>query len=332
MSRLLKNQSFTLALIAAVALAFAFPQWGAAKGPLQANIISKLGIMLIFFLQGLALPTHELRTGLRDWRLQGFILLWIFVGNALLLGGIAGLLLLGGQRDLAAGFAYLALLPTTISSAVALTASAGGRVAVSLFGTTVSNIIGVFWVPLGCVLIFAADGTPLIQIVVPLLLKLAVLILLPMAAGRGLHPFTHRSPHYRRVQPFFRHINNGIIAFIVFTAFSQSILEDAWQRVPGASLLLLLVAVVAAIGTLHALVWLSSGKLDCGYPSRIAVLYTASQKTLATGVPMALLIFSNEDLHSSINLGLLLLPLMCFHPLQLLLGAMLAPHLNRKLP
>jgi sodium/bile acid cotransporter 7 len=325
----IRKNLFIIGLLAAVGLAFLFPRLGADDGPLQAGLIANIGVMVIFFLQGLSLKTRELAAGFRDLRVHGFVQGWIFLLSPMVLFSAGFILRALGEPGLGSGFFFLGLIPTTISSAVAFTTAAGGNVATAIFNTTLSNVLGVFWVPVGCLLLFSAGGGLQAQLIGPLLLKLTWLILVPLAVGQGLRPVLSRWPLYGRVSPGFKTVNHGIILFIVFTAFSGSVLNETWNGVAAGSLLVLLVLTAAAVLIIHTAVWLSGGWVLQSHGDRITALFCGSQKTLAAGAPMAMAIFQDDGQIAGTSLSLILLPLLCYHPLQLFLAAFLLPRIGR---
>lgn len=329
MRRLLASNAFLAGLLAAVLLAFLFPRLGAADGPLRAGLLTNAGIMVIFLLQGLVLRPAELARGAGHFRLHALVQGWIFIlAPAVLIP--AGLLLRAiGHPDLGAGFLFLALVPTTISSAVAFTSAAGGNVAAALFNTTLANVFGVFWVPAGCLLFFSVAGGATAQLLLPLLAKLTWLILVPLLAGQLLRPLLHRAAWFPRITRRFKVVNHGIILFIVFTSFAQSVLKETWRDVPASALALVLLLSLCAVLLIHAGAWIASGCLLREPADRVTALFCGAQKTLAAGAPMAAAIFSADGGLDGIALGPLLLPLLCYHPLQLLLAALLLPRLGR---
>ncbi len=326
---MLKKNGFVLALLGAILLAYLQPQIGARGGPIRAEIISKVGVMVIFLLQGLSLKTSELAGGMRQLRIHVFIQVWIFVLSATILVFTALVLKQLSVFALADGFFYLALIPTTISSAVAFTSAAGGNVPVAIFNTTLSNIIGVFWVPTGCLLLFAVGGGFPAELLIPMLWKVAQLILLPMLLGQVLRPFISAFAWFAACKPRFKLVNHGIILFIVYAAFCQSFTSNAWDGIGPSSIGLLLACTVFAIAVIHAGTWISGKWVSGSHADRITILFCGSQKTLAAGAPMAVAIFSQSRELAGTSLGLILLPLLCYHPLQLFLAAFLLPKLSR---
>ena len=325
---IVRNNPFILALAGGVLLAFLVPGLGAKEGPLHAAAASKLGVMVIFFLQGLSLKTRELARGLRDLRIHAFVQVWIFIGSAAILAGTGLVLKILSQDGLADGFFYLALIPTTVASAVAFTSTTQGNVAAAIFNTTFSNVFGVFWVPAGCVVLFATGGGLHLELLGPLLLNLTWLILVPLACGQALRPLVHRRAWFTRLSPGFRYINHGIILFIVFATFAQSVLNDTWSDVSPASVVLLLLFTVLAVLLIHAGVWVSSGWVLHNRADRKAALFCGAQKTLAAGAPMAVAIFAANDQLAGVNVSLILLPLLCYHPAQLFFAALVLPRLR----
>jgi sodium/bile acid cotransporter 7 len=326
---MLKKHGFILALIGSIILAYLNPQFGAREGPIRAEVISKLGVMVIFLLQGLSLRTRELAGGMRQFKLHGFIQLWIFILSAIVLVLSALILKALSLHHLADGFLYLALIPTTISSAVAFTSAAKGNVPVAIFNTTLSNIIGVFWVPTGCLLLFAAGGTFQSELIAPMLWKVAQLILLPMIIGQLARPFVYQRNWFKNIAPHFKLVNHSIIIFIVYSAFCQSIASNAWDGIGAGSIVILLMLTLMVVLIIHGGAWISGRLITTKLEDRITILFCGAQKTLAAGAPMAVAIFSQTEQLSQVNLGLLLLPLLCYHPIQLFLAAMLLPGFTR---
>lgn len=323
--RFVRENAFIFALLTAVITAFIVPELGENDGPLKAGIISQLGVMIIFFLQGLSLNTAQLLHGVRNIRLHGFVQLWIFVITPMILVPAGITLQHFASPALGAGFFFLALVPTTVSSAVAFSSAANGNVAGAIFNTTLSNVIGVFWVPIGCVLVFATTGSANASMILTLLSKLAWLILLPLVLGSLLRPVVIPFKAFSKAKPYFKIINHGIILFIVFAAFSQSVMGQTWKAIPAASLLLLVLMTLMTAILIHALVWQTSGTVLGVHGDRVTALFCGSQKTLAAGAPMAVAIFGNGEYLGQQNVSLVLLPLLCYHPIQLLIAGLLLP-------
>lgn len=325
-----RRHAFLLAIAGAIGLAFWMPTLGARDGPLHAALLAHLGVMLIFFLQGLNLRTRAMLDGLRKGRLHLFTQGWIFGFSALVILSTALGLRALGFANIAQGFFYLALLPTTIASAIAFTATANGNVTGAIFNCTFSNLLGVFWVPLGCMLLFTANADFQLASLLDKFAQLAQLILLPMLCGQLLRPFVKSTRAFAVVSPFFKPINHSVIVFIIYNSFCNSVLNATWTQFGGMDLLALLIAVPFALIAVHGLLWLSAKAWLSDPADRITALFCGAQKTLAAGAPMAAAIFSTEASQLTADLSLILLPLLCYHTLQLILAAAILPALQRK--
>ena len=314
---------FLPGMAVSVGLAWLFPDAGAKGGSLQPELVTKLGVALIFFLHGLTLSFHSLAAGTRKWRLHLLVqgstfLLFPLLGLGLLrLASGSGLVL--GQ-ELRTGLFFLCALPSTVSSSVALTAAARGDVGAAIFNATLSSLLGVVLTPLWLSLVLGTTGQalPLGAVVLDLVLWLVLPLLLGQMARPLLGGFARE--HKARINVFDR----LTILLLVYTSFCDSVKSGVWtgSAAPlaisaGASLLLLAVAL--------ALTWSVGEALGFPQEDRIVALFCGSKKTLASGVPMARLIFGSQP-----SLAVILLPIMIYHPLQLIVGGWLAGRLVRQ--
>jgi solute carrier family 10 (sodium/bile acid cotransporter), member 7 len=310
---------FLTGMAAAVGVAWLLPGPGAKGGSLHPELLNKLGVSLIFFLHGLVLSFEALAAGTRKWRLHLLVQSSTFVLFPAL--GL-GLLAAAGSRlapDLRTGLFFLCALPSTVSSSVALTAAARGNVAAAVFNATLSSLLGVVLTPLwlSVVLGTAGQALPLGSVVLDLLLWLV----LPLFVGQALRPLlgAFAARHKARINV----ADRLTILLLVYTSFCDSVKGGVWSSgaaplavSAGVSALLLVVAL--------GLTW-AAGKA-CGFEraDRITALFCGSKKTLASGVPMARLIFGAQP-----GLAVILLPIMIYHPLQLVVGGWLAGKLGR---
>lgn len=297
------------------ALAFVVPGLGATGGPLAPQVTTRVGVAVIFLLQGLALPPAALRQGAMRWRLHLATQLFIFAAfpaAVLLLDMLVGARL---PADMRTGFIFLALLPTTISTCVVLTAAAGGNVSGALFNAAFSNIAGVVITPLLAALVLDVRGET--AGVLPMISQVGALLLAPLALGQLLRPLVRRvwEPDRQRLG----NVSNSIILFIIFCAFADSVHGGAFAGDAALQALGILAGTILlfALATLAAAALGRQLRLDSG--DRLALLFCAPHKTLAAGVPMAQVLFASDP-----ALGVILLPLIIYHVVQLVAGAALA--------
>jgi solute carrier family 10 (sodium/bile acid cotransporter), member 7 len=312
---------FLVLMLVAVGLAWLFPEPGAHGGALQPELLNKLGVALIFFLHGLTLSAAALKAGTLRVRLHVIVQLSTF-----LLFPLLGLLILAVLRDqlsgpLRTGIFFLCALPSTVSSSVALTAVARGNVPAAVFNATLSSLLGIFVTPLWLGVISSSSGQslPLGKVILDLVLWL----FLPLLVGQLLRPVL--GAFATKHKPVISKIDRFTILLLIYTSFCDSFVGGVWSAhglrpVLLASVLsLLLLAVV--MGCTSALSRLAKLPIE----DHIVGVFCGSKKTLASGVPMARLMFGHDP-----ALSLILLPLMIYHPLQLVVCGWFAGRWGRR--
>jgi sodium/bile acid cotransporter 7 len=294
---------------------------GAPGGVLYAGVTTKAAVALIFFVQGLVLALDQLHEGLWRWRLHVLVQGFTYVVIPLLGLGLDAVFGRWLDDDLRLGFLFLAVLPTTVSSAVVFTSLAGGNTAGALVNATISNLLGVVLTPLWVSVLLQVRGDA--PAMWPMVRELVLLVLLPLALGQLVRVALRRWADARRTR--LANLNSALVLYIVYAAFCSSVQSGVWTlhgwrpaAIAGAGAVLLFVIVGAL--TVVALRW-----ADLPPGDRIAALFCAPQKTLAAGAPMAKLIFAAHP-----GLGLILLPVMFYHPLQLLVSGALVNVLKQK--
>ncbi|MFP4085005.1 MAG: bile acid:sodium symporter family protein [Desulfonatronovibrio sp.] len=317
----IKQNWFLMGLFAAAFLAWLIPGAGATGGTLRTEITTRLGVILIFFFQGLTLSLAILKKGVMQWRLHIFVQIFIFLIIPVM--AIAMIFLTGDllSTELKLGFLFLGALPTTIATAIAYTAMTGGNVAGAVFNATIANIAGIFITPLWISIWLQTGGEtlPLAR----LFLDISLMLLAPIVAGQILRPFV-----YKRTDPLkklFSTINSLIILFIVYAAFSNSWQKNIWSAHGTETALLAASGAIIFFCLVTALVWTCVKATGFNHENAMPALFCGSQKTLAAGAPMASLIFSSQP-----GLGIILLPLMFYHIIQLFLGGLLVNRINKK--
>jgi len=306
---------FLPGMLTAVLLAWLLPDPGARGGVLRPELTNKLGVALIFYLHGLLLSFAALRAGTLLWRLHLVVQLSTYAVCPLV--GLAALALIGDSLDpsLSLGIFYLCALPSTVSSSVAMTAAARGNVAAAVFNATLSSVIGVFLTPLWMSVVAGATGAtlPLAEVV----LDLVQWLMLPLALGQLSRPLL--GAWAARHKPKINVVDRLTILLLVYTAFCDSIQSGVWFGSGAGALLATVAFSVLLLGLLLGLVNAVCLLLGFSTEERIAAVFCGSKKTLASGVPMARLMFAGQA-----GLSLILLPIMIYHQIQLLVCGWLA--------
>lgn len=312
---------FSLALIATVVLASLWPVAGVAAT--WFSHLTTAGIALLFFLHGARLPREAVVAGLRHWPLHATVLAATFALFPLLglaVQPLAGALL---TPELYLGVLFLCALPSTVQSSIAFTSIARGNVAAAVVAASLSNLVGVFLTPLLAALLLAthgAMGSPWRAIIDILLLLLA-----PFVLGHLLRPWLAR--WVQRRARLLSLTDRGTILLVVYGAFSHAVIEGLWAQVPGRTLLGLVAVACALLALVMGLIWSATRRLGFSRADRITILFCGSKKSLATGVPMANILFAGQA-----TLGMIVLPVMVFHQIQLMVCAVLAQRFAQQVP
>lgn len=301
-------------MLAAIALAIAFPEPGAHGGWMHPELLTKCGVALIFFLNGVLLSFPAMKAGAMNWRIHLVVQVTTFL--VFPLGGLLGLKLAGDliPPDLQVGFFFLCALPSTVSSSVAMTAAAKGNVAAAVFNATLSSLIGIFLTPLWMTLIPHAGGSMALG---PVIIDLMTWLLLPLILGQIVRPWL--GEFMQRHKKFVGKIDRCTILLLVYTSFCDSMQFDVWTKY-GNTMIVIAVAMSALAFVIVLGFSLIVGKwMGFTTADNSAAVFCGSKKSLAQGVPMAQLMFAGNP-----ALGLILLPIMIYHPLQLFVCGILA--------
>lgn len=319
----IRSNGFLLGLVLAVIVAFLFPGPGSRGGALHAETVNNFGIALILFLQGLSLAFEKVRTGAGNWKLHTIIQVFTFVVFplvGLMLDAFIPRLWPGEPVAIRQGILFLCVLPSTVSTSVVFTAVARGNTPGALFNAAFSNILGVMLTPVLVQLLMqkTGGGAPFL----PLLGKIVLLTLVPFAAGMLLRPFVKHWVDMHKA--WTTRISNAVILFIVYSAFCDSVTGQVWQRYGFGLTGIIFLIVSALFAGISFLVIGTNRVLQLSREDAIASYFCSVKKTLAMGVPLAMLIFGDTA-----DLSLILLPIMIYHPLQLLVNGILANQWGR---
>ena len=308
-------EPFVLALIAVVVVASLLPPrgvWMAIAGGL-----ADAGIVLLFFLHGAKLSREAIWEGARNWRLHLAVLGVTFALFPLF--GLGFGLLPFVPREYAVGLLFLTLLPSTVQSSIAFTAIARGNVAAAVCAASFSNFLGIFLTPaLVALLMGGATGGFSWHSVEAIVLQLLV----PFLAGHLLRPWI--GGFVTRNKAWLGKVDRGSILLVVYTAFGAAVVDGLWQRVSIPSLLLLCLLSLALLALVLGATTLLGRAIGLQRADAVVLLFAGSKKSLATGVPMAGVLFAPAQV------GIVLLPVMVFHQLQLIACAFIAPRLGRQ--
>lgn len=279
------------------------------------DVAADAGIVLLFFLHGARLPREALVAGARNWRLHLAVFASTFVLFPLLGLGLSSLPVFGAP--VAAGLLFLTLVPSTVQSSIAFTSIAGGNVAAAVCSASFSNLAGIAVTPALAALLMSGGSSAILSLssVETVLLQL----LLPFVAGHLLRPLIGASVggHQRLVGL----VDRGSILLIVYAAFGAAVLDGLWQSLSAGDIALILFACLGLLAIVLSATWAAARLMRLPREDAVVLLFCGSKKSLASGVPIAGALFP------AAAAGLVILPLMLFHQIQLIACAIIARRL-----
>jgi len=313
----LRLDAYIFAIFGMVVLATVLPVQGASA--VWAGRATSATVALVFFLNGARLSRQAVVAGMTHWRLQLLVLAVTF--------GLFPLIGLGvgaGARwflppALALGMTFLTVLPSTVQSSIAFTAIARGNVSAAVCAATVSNLAGVVLTPLWVGAVLSAQGGGFsLHAITDVVLQLLV----PFVAGQALRPWLAAWLERRRT--YLGYVDRASILLVVYVAFSEGVTHGIWHTLGWWDLgLLLLVNALLLAAVLGMTTWLSR-RFGFASADEVAIVFCGSKKSLASGVPMANILFPASMVSSVV------LPLMLFHQIQLMVCAVLAQRYARR--
>jgi solute carrier family 10 (sodium/bile acid cotransporter), member 7 len=302
--------------LAAILLTVAFASFVPARGEAAVAVgwLTDAAIALLFFMHGARLSPEAALLGARHWRLHTMVFLSTF--------GLFPLLGLSAQflapsllpPPLWAGLILLTALPSTVQASIAFTSVAGGNVPAALCSASASNVLGVFLTPLIAGFLLTRHG---VDLSARSILMIVVQLLLPFVAGQLLRPWIGGLVmHHARV---LKSVDYGSILLIVYSAFSHGVVNGIWHQIEATQLLQLALVDAALLATVITILTIASRQLGFSRADEITIVFCGSKKSLASGLPIATLLFAGQ-------VGLVIIPVMVFHQIQLMVCASLARH------
>jgi solute carrier family 10 (sodium/bile acid cotransporter), member 7 len=302
--------------LAAILLTVAFAAVMPARGDVAAAVgwLADAAIVLLFFMHGAKLSPEEALVGARHWRLHVMVFLSTFVLFPLL--GVSARFLVPGflPAPLWAGLILLTALPSTVQASIVFTSVAGGNVPAAMCSATASSLLGVFLTPLIAGFLLTRHG---LDISTHAILGIVMQLLLPFVAGQLLRPWI--GAYLTRHPLALKSVDYGSILILVYAAFSHGVVDGIWHQIDAGDLLKVALVDIALLAAAMAILTFGSRQLGFSRADEIAIVFCGSKKSLVNGIPIATLLFAG-------HVGLVVIPLMLFHQIQLMVCASLAQH------
>lgn len=310
--------TFFFLLVGMIFLAKAFPEWGSEESPLPLKAITGIGISVIFFFYGVKLSPEKLKQGLSNWKLHLLV-----QSTTFLIFPLVVLLLYSFWGDEAnlfwIGTFYLAALPSTVSSSVVMVSIAGGNLPAAIFNASISSMVGIFITPLWMDLMLPETGVDFD--LTDTIIKLSFQVLVPVILGLFVHKYLVK--YVNKHQTALKNFDQAIILLIIFTAFAESFSENMFHGHSASELILLGFLMLVFFLLMMGLMYLLSKALKFSREDMITVIFCGSKKSLVQGAVMGRVMFPDP-----VVFGVMLLPLMVYHALQLMVGSAIAQKLG----
>lgn len=312
--------TFVIALLFTVFVAYLIPYPGTKHSPFHLNTIAEIGVSVIFLLYGVQLGPERLRSGLHNTKLHMLVHTSTFVLFPLILILLKPLFVTEFLQQVWLPFFFLAALPSTVSSSVVMVSIAGGNIPAAIFNASISSLLGVFVTPLWMSIFLEkqAGNFELSQVIIKLLFQ----VLLPVITGMLLHrKFGKHAEANRKRLKFF---DQSIILLIVYCSFSESFYEGVFKGFEWHYLFALLLMVLTLLFVVYSIIWFVTRSMRLDRGDRITALFCGSKKSLVHGSVMSKVLFAGMG-----NTGLVLLPLMFYHAVQLFVISIIAGKMRK---
>ncbi len=317
----IKLDGFVLAIITIVITAYFFPNWGSKNSLVPLNLIGTIGVSLIFFFYGLKLSPEKIKTGLKNWKLHLLVQASSFILFPIIVISFYPLISSESDHTIWLAFMFLAALPSTVSSSVVMVSIAKGNIPAAIFNASISGLIGIIITPLwmGFFLQKTAANFDLGSIY----LKLLIEILLPVIIGISLQRYL--GDYVRKHLRFLTLFDKSIILLIIYKSFAESFTEHVFNAVNFVDLLLISLGVIVLFLVVFFITKKIAQYIGFNLEDRITAQFCGTKKSLVHGTVFSKILFQN-----SASIGIILLPLMLFHFIQIFIISLIAVKLAKR--
>lgn len=321
MLRKLNKNSFIIAILISIGIAYLFPQLGATESPVNLNLLSSIGISLIFFFYGVSLDNSAIKNGLKNWKLHLSVQATTFLLFPLLIMPFYPLVENTDYQILWLSFLFMAALPSTVSSSVVMVSMAKGNLPAAIFNASISGILGIIITPLW-LMPFAKQSNIDFDFTT-IYLQLTTEIIIPLALGLLLRRFLSRfaSKYKRQLDRF----DKFIILMIIYKSFVQSFEDKIFSKLDIWNLSLTVIIVLALFFLIYSITGWISKLLKFNHADQITNQYCGTKKSLVHGAVFSEALFGQTNI-----VGILLLPLMFYHAFQIFIISIYATKEGRR--
>ena len=318
----IKFDKFVMAIFVVIGIAYLFPQWGTKDSNIPLDIISAIGIALIFFFYGVKLSPSKLKAGLFNWKLHVLVQAATFLIFPSLILLFRPLIQNEAHDTIWLAFFFLAALSSTVSSSVVMVSIAKGNIPAAIFNASISGLIGILLTPLwmGLFVHDAQADFDFTDIYTKLLVQILLPVIVGMLSQRFLGKFVQR--HMSSLTLF----DKSIILLIIYKSFAESFSDHLFSSVSLLDLIMLLIAVLGLFAILYLIIGWIANRLGFSLEDRITAQFCGSKKSLVHGTVFSKILFGNLP-----TIGFMLLPLMLYHAIQIMIISAIASRYQNRI-
>lgn len=317
----MKIDRFVLFIILTIVIAYFFPAWAVGEGDSLLQITTSIGVSLIFFFYGLKLSFEKLREGLKNWRLHLVVQSATFLIFPIIVLLFYPLANTAEEKTLWLAIFFLAALPSTVSSSVVMVSIAKGNVPAAIFNASLSGIIGIALTPIWMGLfIKSADASFDFG---SIYLKLLIEIIVPVILGIVLQPYFGK--YIQKHSSSLSNFDKAIILLIIYKSFAESFVTNVFDSLKMPMLMLLSIIVITLFYAVYYFTGYLARRLNFSLPDQITTQFCGTKKSLVHGTVFSKILFTN-----SASAGIMLLPIMLFHAMQILIISVIATKLGHR--
>lgn len=321
MLKKLKIDSFVVAIIISIVIAYFLPQLGASDSPVDLDRFSSIGIALIFFFYGISLENSAIKNGLKNWKLHLSVQSTTFLIFPLIVMIFYPLIKDTSYQLMWLSFLFMAALPSTVSSSVVMVSMAKGNLTAAIFNASISGILGILFTPLW-LMPFAEQSNVEFDFTA-IYAQLITEIIIPLTLGLLLRRFlANWAAKYKKQLDLF---DKFIILIIIYKSFVHSFEDKIFSQL---NLLDMLIMVGIVLVLFFFIYWLTgkiSRLLNFNHADTITNKYCGTKKSLVHGAVFSEALFGQTKI-----VGILLLPLMFYHAFQIFIISIYASKEGRR--
>ncbi|XP_075399836.1 sodium/bile acid cotransporter 7 [Tenrec ecaudatus] len=314
----MRKDWFMVGIVVAIAGAKLQPAVGVNGGPLKPEItVTYIAVAVIFFNSGLSLKTEELTSALLHLKLHFLIQIFTLAFFPAAIWLLLQLLSITPINEwLLKGLQTVGCMPPPVSSAVILTKAVGGNEAAAIFNSAFGSFLGIIVTPLLLLLFLGSSSSvPFRSIFSQLFMTVVVPLIIGQIVRRYIKDWLERK------KPPFGAVSSSVLLMIIYTTFCDTF-SNPNIDLDTFSLVVIVFIIFSIQLSFMVLTFVFSTRSKSGFTAAdtVAVIFCSTHKSLTLGIPMLKIVFAGHE-----HLSLISVPLLIYHPAQILLGSVLVP-------